>query len=234
MAAEGKVERRLLLIYCSFTCIYLTNILAIMKFSDKLHIVGKYTFLSVLWVLIFAEVVKLVFPMLQPEAPTIIKVEPRRAKKSWSNLREIFKFLLAALVLSVIYYVIIVLFGAPVLTDHEETTMLVLTLVTLTFIPTSLHLGVDSALDMLMGIYPQKGSILADALRLNIQLTILGTWLGAIVIPLDWDRYWQAWPIPCVIGALLGYLTAHFVTLLKMLPVFSTLGKSLSLPFLSK
>ncbi|RLU22320.1 hypothetical protein DMN91_004598 [Ooceraea biroi] len=111
----------------------------------------------------------------------------------------------------------IVLFGAPVLTDHEETTMLVITLLTLTFVPTSLHLGVDSALDILVGAYAQKGNILADALRINIQTTILGTWLGATVIPLDWDRPWQAWPIPCVIGALLGYLIGHFVTLIRTL-----------------
>ncbi|GAB1868094.1 hypothetical protein CAJAP_09173 [Camponotus japonicus] len=57
-----------------------------------------------------------------------------------------------------------------------------------------------------------------DALRTIIQATILGTWLGAIVNPLDWDRPWQAWPIPCIIGALLGYLIAHFVILLKILP----------------
>ncbi len=37
--------------------------------------------------------------------------------------------------------------------------------------------------------------------------TIIGTWLGAVPIPLDWDRPWQAWPTTCVIGAVLG----HFV-----------------------
>lgn len=96
--------------------------------------------------------------------------------------------------------------------------MLVMTLLTLTFVPTSLHLGVDNALDVLMGAYSQKSGILVDALRTNIQATILGTWLGATVIPLDWDRPWQVWPIPCVIGALLGYLIAHFITLVRTLP----------------
>ncbi|EZA47446.1 Alcohol dehydrogenase class-3 [Ooceraea biroi] len=169
----------------------------------------------------FAEVIKLLFPVLQAEVPTIIKLEQRtssRTKRSWTrHLREAFKFSLIASALSIIYYVMIVLFGAPVLTDHEETTMLVITLLTLTFVPTSLHLGVDSALDILVGAYAQKGNILADALRINIQTTILGTWLGATVIPLDWDRPWQAWPIPCVIGALLGYLIGHFVTLIRTL-----------------
>eukprot|EP01135_Chromosphaera_perkinsii_P001921 Nk52_evm70s212 gene=Nk52_evmTU70s212 len=35
--------------------------------------------------------------------------------------------------------------------------------------------------------------------------TLLGAWLGAFVIPLDWDRAWQQWPISCVYGALMGY-----------------------------
>ena len=25
----------------------------------------------------------------------------------------------------------------------------------------------------------------------------LGAWCGAMVIPLDWDRPWQKWPVPC-------------------------------------
>ncbi|XP_011686948.1 PREDICTED: phosphatidylinositol-glycan biosynthesis class F protein [Wasmannia auropunctata] len=227
MGVSNKPEQRLLLSYCSFTCIYLPGILTwtLVKFNDNLSAnVGTYKFLPVLMILTFAEVIKLLFPMLQAEAPTIIKIEqrapPKASKRSWAkSLREVFKFTLTALALSTAYYVTIVLFGAPVLTDHEETTMLVVTLITLTFVSTSLHLGVDSALDVLTGTYsPQRGNILADALKLNIQATILGTWLGATVIPLDWDRPWQAWPIPCVIGALLGYLIAHFVTLIKTLP----------------
>lgn len=221
MGVGSKTEQRLLLSYCSFTCIYLPGILTLVKFNDNLYNVGKYKFLPVLMILTFAEVIKLLFPMLQAEAPTIIKIERAspKAKRSWTKcLREVFKFSLTALVLSIVYYVMIVLFGAPVLTDHEETTMLVITLITLTFVSTSLHLGVDNALEILTGTYSQKGNILADALKLNIQATILGTWLGATVIPLDWDRPWQAWPIPCVIGALLGYLIAHFITLIKTLP----------------
>lgn len=222
MGVGNKTEQRLLLSYCSFTCIYLSGILTLVKYNDNLCNVGKYKFLPVLLILMFAEVIKLLFPMLQMEASIIIKIEQRNSpkiKRSWTkHLREIFKFLLTAFALSIVYYIMIVLFGAPIMSDHEETTMLVITLIILTFVATSLHLGVDNTLDILMGSYFQKNNILANALRTNIQATILGTWLGAIVSPLDWDRPWQSWPIPCVIGALLGYLIAHFITLVKMLP----------------
>ena len=35
---------------------------------------------------------------------------------------------------------------------------------------------------------------------------VVGAWLGAVPIPLDWDRPWQAWPITIVTGAYLGYV----------------------------
>ena len=35
---------------------------------------------------------------------------------------------------------------------------------------------------------------------------VLGSWLGAVPVPLDWDRKWQAWPLTCVYGGLGGYL----------------------------
>jgi len=34
--------------------------------------------------------------------------------------------------------------------------------------------------------------------------TLLGAWLGAVPIPLDWDREWQKWPITIVTGAYVG------------------------------
>lgn len=32
----------------------------------------------------------------------------------------------------------------------------------------------------------------------------VGAWLGAIPIPLDWDRDWQRWPVTVVTGVYLG------------------------------
>ena len=33
----------------------------------------------------------------------------------------------------------------------------------------------------------------------------LGAWLGAVPIPLDWDREWQKWPVTIVTGSYAGY-----------------------------
>lgn len=44
---------------------------------------------------------------------------------------------------------------------------------------------------------------------------IIGSWFGALVIPLDWDRWWQEWPISCCFGALIGFVLGFFVTIVK-------------------
>ncbi|XP_076173588.1 phosphatidylinositol glycan anchor biosynthesis class F [Ptiloglossa arizonensis] len=230
MNVGNKLSQRLLLLYCSFTCIYFPGILILLKLNDNLYNVGKYKFIPVLLILLFAEVIKLLFPMFHSESVIIGKTELRtssKTRKSWSKyLKEILKFLLVAFLLSVVYYIVIILFGAPAFMHHEETIMLTVTLTTLTFVPASLHLGVDSVIEIMIGTQSQKSNILVDAIKINIQTTLLGTWLGAIVIPLDWDRPWQTWPIPCVMGALFGYMIAHFITLAKTLPMLR-LGKKL-------
>lgn len=33
---------------------------------------------------------------------------------------------------------------------------------------------------------------------------LVGGWLGAIPIPLDWDREWQKWPVTVVVGVYAG------------------------------
>lgn len=34
---------------------------------------------------------------------------------------------------------------------------------------------------------------------------LLGAWVGAVPIPLDWDRDWQRWPVTVLAGAYIGW-----------------------------
>ena len=43
---------------------------------------------------------------------------------------------------------------------------------------------------------------------------LVGTWVGALPIPLDWDRWWQVWPISCVFGCLGGAFVGSLLSLL--------------------
>lgn len=220
MGVDRVPGQRLLLFYCCFTCIYFPCILILLKYNESLYNVGTYKFVPILTILMFAEVVKLSFSMLRSEQSALGKIDrPNPRRKPWSRaFKECLKFLVASLILFLAYYTIILLFGAPLTTHHEETTMLTLTLASLTFVPACLHLGVDTALTVLIRAQPHGAGLIGEAVSLNNKATLLGAWLGAVTIPLDWDRPWQAWPIPCVIGALLGYIIGHFITLIKILP----------------
>lgn len=51
----------------------------------------------------------------------------------------------------------------------------------------------------------------------------LGSWIGAIPIPLDWDREWQKWPVTIVtglyIGAVLGKLAGEYLFKGRMIKI---------------
>lgn len=40
---------------------------------------------------------------------------------------------------------------------------------------------------------------------------VLGAWLGAVPIPLDWDRDWQRWPVTILCGVYAGYALGKLV-----------------------
>ncbi|XP_074662272.1 GPI ethanolamine phosphate transferase, stabilizing subunit-like isoform X2 [Tubulanus polymorphus] len=57
-------------------------------------------------------------------------------------------------------------------------------------------------------------------LETNILITtfssLLGAWIGAFPIPLDWDRPWQTWPITCVAGTVIGYLAGLLIATVRI------------------
>lgn len=52
---------------------------------------------------------------------------------------------------------------------------------------------------------------------------LLGAWIGAVPIPLDWDREWQKWPVTIVAGAYGGYVVG------KLLGTWVLRGKRIEL-----
>lgn len=39
----------------------------------------------------------------------------------------------------------------------------------------------------------------------------VGAWLGAVPIPLDWDREWQKWPVTILCGIYAGYAVGKLI-----------------------
>lgn len=131
--------------------------------------------------------------------------ETRKAKQrqlKFNVLKEYNLLFIALLICSigvVPLYVVLVLFGAPFTTFIRETLCL------------ACHMSALS--------YP----LVVSALKIGTQPMLytyfvaiaLGSWLGAIAIPLDWDRPWQNWPLPILggayVGAIVGYTLGGFV-----------------------
>lgn len=41
---------------------------------------------------------------------------------------------------------------------------------------------------------------------------MMGGWIGAVPMALDWDRDWQAWPVTVLTGAYLGWAVGRVLT----------------------
>ena len=108
------------------------------------------------------------------------------------------------------------LLGAYLLEDLQETFSFCLLLSSLTVFPISL--GYDARwelfVDSLKNSYIDCISSVQDAIKMTSVFAVLGAWLGAIPICLDWDRDWQTWPITCVMGAMCGHIMGSLAVIL--------------------
>ncbi|KZF23567.1 hypothetical protein L228DRAFT_246361 [Xylona heveae TC161] len=97
--------------------------------------------------------------------------------------------------------IILVFFGAPVTTHSAHTLLCAAHMALLAGIPLVHAHGVDTGAwrdvaAALMTLDEPFGGAVGVA---------VGAWLGAVPIPLDWDREWQKWPVTILTGAYIGY-----------------------------
>ncbi|ODA80649.1 hypothetical protein RJ55_03608 [Drechmeria coniospora] len=97
-------------------------------------------------------------------------------------------------------HVLFVLFGAPFLDHMPHTLLCSAHFALLALFPTVYARGVDGrALIAVAG-----ASAPLDETFGSLVGAAVGAWLGAVPIPLDWDREWQKWPVTIVVGMYLG------------------------------
>ncbi|ETW05996.1 hypothetical protein H310_03615 [Aphanomyces invadans] len=107
------------------------------------------------------------------------------------------------------FHVVIVFFGAPVFQMCWKTFLLA-ALVSILAVPQatmqfhSAYNGVTPWIDLLLNArYRDQTDVQMAWTCIG---TLLGAYIGTIFIPLDWDRPWQQWPLPCVYGAVYGHV----------------------------
>ncbi|KAF7714645.1 Uncharacterized protein PECH_007195 [Penicillium ucsense] len=128
------------------------------------------------------------------------------AKISWASvwarlMPASLAFGLTTLLATPAIAILLVLFGAPLTTHNVETFLCAAHMALLSSTPLIYVHGVDATVwKEVWGISRPADIVWGSALG-----TGLGAWFGAIPIPLDWDRTWQAFPITILTGAYIGY-----------------------------
>jgi len=142
------------------------------------------------------------------------------SKKVKVKFGYLFKCLISMLVVTCGLHVFIVLFGAPLTVEVAETFYLAALSASLSLWPCIFLYGLQwdhwvTAICVFDGS-PFTG--VEGCVSLGGKGALIGLWLGAIPIPLDWDRPWQRWPITCVVGTLIGHfigLSCYVIATLK-------------------
>jgi len=113
-------------------------------------------------------------------------------------------------------YVSSILFGAPIATKQEQTFVFSVLITAVIITPTAIQLGTN-ILPLLLTdcLEAEISSTVEIYLKNNFRATVLGAFIGSMVIPLDWDTDWQRWPIPCSIGLLGGHLLANVYEIIR-------------------
>jgi len=135
-----------------------------------------------------------------------------------SNFQRLIQSLILIIPATLLFYTIIVVFGAPLTTHIPQTLLTALHIALFCAYPlsSSITLNSENMRQLITLEYHADVDVLKCAYWGGIG-TIIGAWLGAVPIPLDWDREWQVnncdasglteqkWPITIIVGAYIGH-----------------------------
>lgn len=105
-------------------------------------------------------------------------------------------------------YGLFILFGAPFLDYTSHTFLCAAHFSLLGLFPVFYARGVDSqALIAIAGVSAPLDETFGGLIG-----AVMGAWLGAVPIPLDWDREWQKWPVTILCGLYAGSCLGSWVS----------------------
>ena len=103
-------------------------------------------------------------------------------------------------------YLICVAFGASLTENLGETLLFSSYMALICIVPNVIIVEHDDLFSLIHRLFIREefetnAEVVCTQIAKN---AIKGAWFGALVIPLDWDRWWQTFPVPCCIGASVG------------------------------
>lgn len=108
------------------------------------------------------------------------------------------RYLVRLVPFAFLFYLAAVIFGAPVVLHWERTLLWSAWMASLTAVQTGRH-PLEARAE-LWGQRPNRAVAFCAAWG-----SVFGAWVSMAVVPLDWDRPWQAYPIPATMGSLAGH-----------------------------
>ncbi|EIW70207.1 hypothetical protein TREMEDRAFT_30320 [Tremella mesenterica DSM 1558] len=140
--------------------------------------------------------------------------------KNTKRIKEAFS---STVVGSAVIMILLLILGSPMDSHLIETYLLSLHLSCLLVWPIVHSMGIPSMYDP--GIlhryqYTKLFSYLDPETPVDRALlypalgTMVGAWIGALPLPLDWDRPWQSYPLTLAFGSVLGFIIGGWVSFL--------------------
>ncbi|KAI4995344.1 hypothetical protein ZWY2020_035247 [Hordeum vulgare] len=154
------------------------------------------------------------------EAPLVIVVFSllRRDHKRCSFLKAAARGLLGLPIGAFLNAFGAIVLGAPVGTKYWMATTYWSSLMSLfTFVPAACVFGaskVDWQNVLSHSIYCTSSNVVDYMISAPSHGAVIGAWLGAWPMPLDWERPWQEWPICVTYGAIAGHVIGILVSLI--------------------
>lgn len=185
----------------------------IIQYND-LENLGHLFMSPIVWILIAGELFRLVANQSIHHLEVYLKdsIKPK-GSAGYRILATVVQSIILLVMSTIAYAFVCVLFGAPALRSYEQTFTLAVLLTALTILPTCLYVGPYATVQYLFSdtfkLATKSEMVYLEFIRRNAVGTILGAWFGSIVVPLDWDQYWQRYPIPNVCGAMIGFGVAN-------------------------
>lgn len=204
------IENKKAIAYIAWSNLYLPLFIIYIVLQEKyLDFVETSKAFTYLYILVFTEVLnavhfKVSFGITQSSNKKFM--QGILSKLCNVKLSEIVQCAISVISGIFAFAFIAIIFGASILSNHEQTLVFACLLSILTVLPACIHFNAQSAITLLTsGQYSNSFNLNQQKIVVQkFYCTMLGAWLGAFVIPLDWSRDWQAWPIPCCMGALVG------------------------------
>jgi phosphatidylinositol glycan class F len=215
----NKIDR-IKIFYAVSSLIVTVVIMKFLNISD----LGKFWSSKIVLYMTFCEVAKLI--ILKVYFGLTSDSLPKKSKKNANSIKnkllDCIKFSSLMVFALVLFAAISIIMGAP-LSNFEETFTLSALITILCFLPSSLFIVVSGNLSFVSVLLSETentnslSNSYLNLLKRNALIVILMCWASSVLGPLDWDKNWQIYPIPQVLGALFGNFVSNTFTLSETL-----------------